>query len=172
MDDDLLLAARRRRRPRLWLVALLVVSGAPLIAFAHALWSDTADDLRSVDDDLTATAGDLDTAAVHLMQRYNTLSGERAVLDAAKADLARRTDERGAAEDRLIAAQARLDETNGNIDQRTEELGAREANLALLNRCFVGASEALNQISVADTVGFARTLGEIGDVCAAARSGT
>lgn len=171
MDDDLLLAVRRRPRHRLWLVALLVVSGGPLIAVAQALWNDTARELRAVDDDLTVTAGDLDAAAVDLMQRHNTLSEERAVLDAAEADLARRTGERGAAEDRLIAVQGRLDETNGHIDDRTNELGAREANLALLNRCFVGASEALNQISVADTSGFARTLAEIGDICAAARSG-
>ena len=166
--DDSFIAARKRRR---WLrLAALLTVGAALTSVAYVSWTDLRDDLRAVDGDLTATAADLDTASVKIVRRYTTLAEVRADLAASRDELRRRTEARDAAEDRVIAAQAKLEKTNGVLGNRSSELVQREANLALLGRCFVGASEALNQIAVADFDGFSATLREVNNACSSARS--
>ena len=171
MYDDRIISPRPRTGRRLVRLAVLLLVGCALLVVARHSWSGLSDDLRAVDVDLSDTAGDLDDATVDLTRHHATLVEDRADLAAAEQHLARRVDERKAAEDRLIAAEGTLDDTNSDVAHRTGELGQREANLALLNRCFVGASEALNQIAVGDTLGFATTLREIRGVCTAAREG-
>ena len=168
MDDDWLLASRTPRR--WWRLVTLVAVGAVLVATTSASWTRLRGDLRAVDTDLTATGSDLDTVRADLVDRYTRLAAVRADLSASRSTLRGRTHERDVAERRVIAAQSALEETKGLLGQRTSELGRRETNLALLNRCFVGASDALNQIAVADFSGFAETLRGIKDVCAAARA--
>ncbi len=169
MHDDSILSSRRSRR-RLWRLVALVVAGVVLTSLASVLWSGLRDDLRAVDDELTLTADRLDATGSRIVRRYAALAAARADLDSAHDLLRRRTGARDAAEDRLIATHAALEKRNGLVGERTSEIGRREANLVLLSRCFVGASEALNQIAVADVAGFTATLRDVEGACSAARA--
>ncbi len=169
MDDDSLPSTKKRRH-RWWRLAALLAGGVALTSITYVSWTDVRDDMRAVEGDLAATAADLDGTSVKIVHRYTTLAEVRADLAASEDALRRRTEERDALEDRVIAGQASLDKTNGLIGDRSSELGQREANLALLSRCFVGASEALNQIAVADLSGFVATLQEVESACSSARA--
>lgn len=171
MDDFLAASRVASRNPRrFWRLTALLTVGVALGAFTYVSWTGLRDDLRAVDGDLATTAADLDTASVKLVRRYTTLAKVRSDLSDSRDELRQRTEARDAIEDRVIAAQAALDKTNGRIGDRSAELLQREANLALLGRCFVGASEALNQIAVADFAGFSATLQEVNNACSSARS--
>lgn len=166
--NDSLIATRARRRG--WRIAALLGAGAALISLAFVSWTDLRDSLRVVDRDLASTAADLDTSSVRLIRRYTALAEARADLTASREALRQRTAARDATEDRVLATQAKLERTNGLINDESSDLWQREANLALLSRCFVGASEALNQIAVADIAGFTSTLREVNAACSSARA--
>ncbi|MCZ7536612.1 MAG: hypothetical protein M5T61_12375 [Acidimicrobiia bacterium] len=169
MHDDSILSGRKPRR-RHWRMAALVVAGLVLISLAQVAWTGLRDNLREVDAELTATAGRSDATRVRIVRGYESLAVARAELAAAEATLRRRTRARDAVEARLIASQSALDDRNNLVDDQSSEIGRREANLVLLSRCFVGASEALNQIAVADLTGFVATLREVEGACTAARA--
>jgi len=155
---------------RWWRLAALLVVGAALTALTYSSWTGLRHDLRAVDSDLATTGASLDSASLKLVRRYNALAAARADLADSRDDLRRRTEQRNTVEGRVIAARAALEETDAQIGDRSTELLQREANLALLGRCFVGASEALNQIAVADITGFGATLREVSNACSSARS--
>lgn len=156
------------RRRVVWRLAGLMAAGGVVVGVGGHAWLDARHDLQELDARLAEADARLPELSGTLASDRSNLDSARSRLAAARRELAKRTAERDRSQAALEEAERNLAHDRGQLDRRTVELGQRQQSSALLETCLVGASEALNSVSVGDLGSFARTIREIGDTCAAA----
>lgn len=153
----------QRARPYLWALAAVVV-----VAVATRAWVVTRDATARARDDLDDTSAQVERAQADLDAANGRLAAVRATLSGEDWTLDLRESEQATIQAQLDEMEAVLTDLEAALAVDFTDLAAGTTQLDALERCLIGVAGALNQVSVGDTAGVARTLGAIHDSCAQA----
>ncbi len=154
------------RRVAATAVVLVVVVGGLVVGWRA--WFGTRDATQRTVAELRATRSDLADARDELAVATDDLGSARSRLGDQVTELIDRRDERDEAQTSLDQVTVVLVDARTRLLESQADLDSRETRLEALNTCLVGVAAALNQASVNDLGGLARTVDSIASVCSTA----
>lgn len=163
-------AATRRRAAALLLGVLTLVGlGVSTVQYidARRIERTAADATAVADADTDRAAAELDDQRAELAGAELALGAAEAGLAASVRDLHARLGDRHALTAQVEGLRAHLVQLQGAITGTQSESTAAAGLAATLAACLDGVTELLNQVSVGDDAGAARTADRIGPACAA-----
>jgi hypothetical protein len=165
-------ASRDLSIARVWASRPARLAGALALVLAVTVgaWIDLRGDFRSTEAQLAGTRARLDHVAAELRADGRAKQQALAGYELARQQLERRQAGRDLTYSQLLAVNRRLDLRSQDLWRVAHDLQQRTDRLSNLSFCAVGAARALNQASIDDTAGLARTLRAIEAPCAAAKA--
>jgi hypothetical protein len=158
-------SGRRWVSTRVAVSAALAVVIVALGAFGTRLWLDRRATIDEVVTEVAATREEVARTEALLDSATAGLVTARSVLGEQRAALTAREGERVASEGTMTATGEQLVALQTQLAAATADLQARTTERSVLDRCLLGVAKALNQASVGDTGGLARTVREVEGIC-------
>jgi hypothetical protein len=164
------LAAARAWQSTRVRIGVTAVVLASVVGVTVRTWVTLRADFRSTEAQMAVTRARLDDLGTDL--RVEGLAREQAIAgyDLALQELERRQVARDLSYTQLVEVDRRLELRSHDLWRVAHDLQARQERLSHLSLCAAGAARALNQASIDDTDGLARTLRAIEPSCTAARA--